>query len=122
MKKSSIDTRTITEVLNTLITERTDAGDTVHFTFRYRQPSKPQVWFEFISFDKGKTEEELTDFLPDSPYVVAIDHTTGKPYSGEVPSGDWRSFLERLGTDFRSMIESGGRGFTYEEVTSAVQS
>lgn len=124
MIKSRFDTRTWHEIVGDLIIERTNFGDAVHLEIQYRGTARPIILLKFTTMDPDKSEfpsqEEITDWLPETPFYTLIDDSTGKAIDGEFQKGysDWRSYINDahgLGPEIQRICKTGGRYFTYEE-------
>ena len=125
MTRSRFDSRTWTEIVGNLVSERTSVGDTIKLTIKFNGNKKPNVWLEFQTYDPDKKNflsiEEITDWVDDLPYYEIIDDTTGQPIPGEGRRGssDWTEYVDvRFGPAVQSIVRSGGRRFEYEVINN----
>jgi hypothetical protein len=123
--RSRFDSRTWTEIVGNLVSERTSVGDTIKLTIKFNGNKKPNVWLEFQTYDPDKKNflsiEEITDWVDDLPYYEIIDDTTGQPIPGEGRRGssDWTEYVDvRFGPAVQSIVRSGGRRFEYEVINN----
>lgn len=123
MKKSRFDPRNWNEIVGILVSQRTSVGDSIKLTVKYNGNNRPTVTLEFSTFDPDKKmfspTEEITEWLDPTPYYDIIDDTTGTPISGEQRRGSssWREYIDiRFGPEVKSIVNSGGRNFSYEVI------
>jgi hypothetical protein len=123
MTKHRFDTRTWVEIVGDLVISHTSQGDSVKLLVKFNGSNKPSVWLDFVTFDPDKkskpSREEITDWIDDTPYYQVIDDSSGKPIPGEMQKGNsnWREYVDvRFGPLVQSIIKSGGRQFSYEEI------
>ena len=121
MTRGRFDSRTWTEIVGNLVSERTSVGDTIKLMVQFNKNRKPNVFLEFSTYDPDKKDmlsiEEITDWVDDLPYYEIIDDSTGEPIPGEGRRGtsDWTEYIDmRFGPVVQSIVRSGGRRFIYE--------
>jgi hypothetical protein len=122
MKRNRFDNRSWEEIVGDLVSERTTPGDAITLNIKFNGTSRPTVTLKFATFDLDKAQlsnsEEISDWLPEKPYYMLIDDTTGKPLDGEFQRGfpDWRSYVnDYFGPQLKGIVSTGGRRFGYEE-------
>lgn len=123
MIKHRFDTRTWVEIVGDLVISRSSQGDGVKLLVKFNGSNKPSVWLEFTTFDPDKrkldSKEEITSWIDDSPYYQIMDDSSGKPIAGDIQRGSstWREYVDvRFGPLVQSIVKSGGRNFSYEEI------
>lgn len=122
MTKNRFDNRTWVEIVGDLVSARTSQGDSIKLVVKYNGSKKPNVWLEFSTYDSEKKYlpniEEITDWVDATPYYEIMDDSTGKPIPGDTRRGSssWDEYINvRFGPLVKSIVESGGRVFSYKE-------
>jgi len=115
MKKHTFDQRSWLEIVNNLVSERTSIGDSISLKIKYNDVRKPQLWLNFSTYDPDKkkyaSEEEITDWLPDSPFFERDDQRYG--------FDSWRDLIELpdgVALQIKAIVMAGGRNFSYTEI------
>lgn len=108
MRKSPHDFRSLSEVVTTLLGERTSAGDNVSLRVKYNGRQRPTAILFFGTNDPSKmhlpSEEEITDFLPaepNSPYKYSDGTIDPSRMNG---FNTWQDYV-RNGRGLRGTIE-----------------